>query len=145
MASYICEVCGYIFSEGKEERKWAELPDDWECPVCGSGKGSYKASRKSAETTRVQAPLVHEKRDGTRQDRPTSRCTICITTQDPALRRRFSIPASKQRLVNFFTKTKVELQSLARINGRKDVQELNLSDVFTTSNEVAQNTDINYA
>jgi thiamine pyrophosphate-dependent acetolactate synthase large subunit-like protein/rubredoxin len=42
VAKYICEVCGYIYSEEKEGVKWADLPDDWVCPVCGSGKDSYK-------------------------------------------------------------------------------------------------------
>jgi len=47
--------------------------------------------------------------------------------------------------VNFCNVTRDELQTLARINGRKDVHDLDLSDLFTTSNEVAQNTDIEYA
>ncbi len=75
----------------------------------------------------------------------TGKCPVGITTQDPELRRRFSIPASKQRLINFFSQTQSELQTLARINGRKNVHDLDLSDIFTISNEVAQNTDIDYA
>ena len=38
-----------------------------------------------------------------------------------------------------------ELQTLARINGRSNVHELGMPDIFTISNEVAQNTDIEYA
>ena len=34
MASYRCSVCKYIYDEGKEGAPWAELPDDWRCPVC---------------------------------------------------------------------------------------------------------------
>jgi len=75
----------------------------------------------------------------------TGKCPVGITTQDPELRRRFSIPVSKQRLVNFYSLTSDELQTLARINGRRDVHDLDLSDIFTISNEVAQNTDIEYA
>jgi len=75
----------------------------------------------------------------------TGRCPVGITTQDPSLRRRFSIPASRDRFVNFCRVTRDELQTLARINGRVDVHDLDLSDVFTISNEVAQNTDIPYA
>lgn len=75
----------------------------------------------------------------------TGNCPVGITTQDPELRSRFSIPASKKRFVNFYSATKGELETLARINGRSDVHDLGMSDIFTTSNEVAQNTDIEYA
>ena len=50
-----------------------------------------------------------------------------------------------QRFVNFYAVTREELESLARINGRADVHALDLSDIFTISNEVARNTDIAYA
>ena len=75
----------------------------------------------------------------------TGNCPVGITTQDPELRSRFSIPASKKRFVNFYRATKNELETLARINGRPDVHDLDMSDIFTVSNEVAKNTDIEYA
>lgn len=75
----------------------------------------------------------------------TGNCPVGIATQDPELRARFSIQASKQRFENFYKVTREELQTLARINGRSDVHDLGLSDIFTISNEVAQNTDIDYA
>jgi len=75
----------------------------------------------------------------------TGKCPVGIATQDPELRARFSIEASKDRFVNFYNGTKDELETLARINGRKDVHDLDLTDIFTISNEVADNTDIDYA
>ena len=75
----------------------------------------------------------------------TGNCPVGITTQDPELRSRFSLPASKKRFVNFYNATKNELETLARINGRSDVHALDMSDIFTISNEVAKNTDIEYA
>jgi len=36
MALYKCSVCGYIYDEDAEGVKWEDLPDDWECPVCGT-------------------------------------------------------------------------------------------------------------
>jgi rubredoxin len=38
---YICDVCGYIYDEEAEGKKWAELPDNWACPVCGAGKDQF--------------------------------------------------------------------------------------------------------
>lgn len=42
MAVYKCEVCDYLYDEGKEGTKWSDLPDDWVCPVCGSPKAYFK-------------------------------------------------------------------------------------------------------
>ncbi len=42
MARYICGICGYIYSEETERVKWADLADDWACPVCGASKENFK-------------------------------------------------------------------------------------------------------
>ncbi len=50
MAEYECKVCGYIYSEadGCEEQgvapgtKWADVPDSFECPLCGAGKEDFE-------------------------------------------------------------------------------------------------------
>ena len=41
MAIYRCEVCDYIYDEDKEDVKWADLPDNWTCPVCDSEKSEF--------------------------------------------------------------------------------------------------------
>ena len=38
---YICSVCGYIYDEEAEGVPFADLPDDWKCPVCGEGKDGF--------------------------------------------------------------------------------------------------------
>ncbi|NMC42920.1 MAG: FMN-binding glutamate synthase family protein [candidate division Zixibacteria bacterium] len=42
MAVYKCDVCDYCYDESKEGVQWADLPDDWVCPVCGSAKAYFK-------------------------------------------------------------------------------------------------------
>ena len=75
----------------------------------------------------------------------TGKCPVGIATQDPELRKRFSIPASADRFSNFCQATTEELRALARVNGRQNIHDLNLDDIFTISNEISANTDINYA
>ncbi len=75
----------------------------------------------------------------------TGKCPVGIATQDPKMRARFSIPASKQRFVNFYNTTRDELETLARINGRSNVHDLDLSDIFTVCSDIADNTDIVFA
>jgi rubredoxin len=40
---YVCDVCGYIYDEEAEGKKWAELPQDWTCPACGVSKDQFTA------------------------------------------------------------------------------------------------------
>ena len=49
MERYVCEPCGYIYDpevgdldNGIEPgTAFADLPDDWVCPVCGLGKDEF--------------------------------------------------------------------------------------------------------
>ena len=36
-----CTVCGYIYDEAKEGKKFEDLPDDWSCPVCNVPKDAF--------------------------------------------------------------------------------------------------------
>lgn len=36
-----CTVCGYIYNEDEEGIPFAELPDDWVCPLCGAEKSDF--------------------------------------------------------------------------------------------------------
>ena len=36
-----CTACGYIYDEAEENIRFADLPDDWVCPVCGSEKSDF--------------------------------------------------------------------------------------------------------
>ncbi len=50
MIKYKCTVCGYIYDPEKGDPEsgvnpgtpFEELPDDWECPVCGVGKDDFE-------------------------------------------------------------------------------------------------------
>lgn len=39
---YKCTVCGYVYDEEKEVVKFADLPDDWTCPLCGVSKDLFE-------------------------------------------------------------------------------------------------------
>ncbi len=49
MKKYECGVCGYVYDPavGDEEggiasgTAFEELPEDWLCPICGSGKEEF--------------------------------------------------------------------------------------------------------
>ena len=62
MEKYVCDACGYVYdpAEGDEAAgikpgtSFADLPDDWACPLCGLGKDPLRAI-KSWNTTFTDA------------------------------------------------------------------------------------------
>ena len=49
MAKWKCSVCGYIYDEAREKVPFAELPDDWTCPVCGAPKSAFNLIEGAGE------------------------------------------------------------------------------------------------
>lgn len=51
VTKYSCDICGYVYDPEvgdpdagiKPGTKFADLPDDWVCPVCGAEKSSFSA------------------------------------------------------------------------------------------------------
>ena len=49
MKKYVCDVCGHVYdpAEGDPDSGIApgtpfeDLPDDWECPLCGVAKDQF--------------------------------------------------------------------------------------------------------
>ncbi len=50
MSKYVCGVCGYVYDPVKGDpengiapgTKFEDLPDNWECPVCGASKNDFE-------------------------------------------------------------------------------------------------------
>ena len=50
MDKYVCTVCGYVYDpeQGDPDNgvnpgtKWEDVPDTWECPVCGASKDDFE-------------------------------------------------------------------------------------------------------
>ncbi len=46
---YVCDVCGYVYDEAAGDpdngiapgTRWADLPEDFVCPLCGVGKDMF--------------------------------------------------------------------------------------------------------
>ena len=49
MKKYVCDVCGWEYDEAKGDpdngiapgTKFEDLPEDFECPLCGVGKDEF--------------------------------------------------------------------------------------------------------
>lgn len=47
MATYVCEICGYVYDEENEQTKWSALADDWCCPLCTAPKTCFKQQEEA--------------------------------------------------------------------------------------------------
>lgn len=52
---YVCQICGYVYDDAKEKVPFAELPDDWKCPLCGAAKLDFKPEANGDEKKVVTA------------------------------------------------------------------------------------------
>jgi len=50
-AAHQCDLCSHIYDEAREGVRWGDLPNDWTCPVCGSGKNSFAPVAPPAPAT----------------------------------------------------------------------------------------------
>ena len=50
MVKFVCTVCGYIYDEAVGDPDngvaagtlWADVPEDYVCPLCGVGKDEFE-------------------------------------------------------------------------------------------------------
>ena len=50
MDRYVCTICGYVYDPEAGDpdngvspgTKWEDVPEDWECPVCGASKDDFE-------------------------------------------------------------------------------------------------------
>lgn len=38
---YKCDICQWVYDEATEGKSFNDLPDNYECPVCGAGKEMF--------------------------------------------------------------------------------------------------------
>ncbi len=56
---YICSICGYVYDE-EGNVPWAELPDDWKCPLCGAAKADFVPEGAAQSSADAAAPADTE-------------------------------------------------------------------------------------
>ncbi|XHH07655.1 MAG: thiamine pyrophosphate-dependent enzyme [Candidatus Bathyarchaeia archaeon] len=49
MAKYRCTICNWVYNEAKEGKKFADLPKEWVCPICGAPKTAFVLLAEKAE------------------------------------------------------------------------------------------------
>lgn len=72
-------------------------------------------------------------------------CPVGVATQDAKLRERLKTDTAAKRVANFLNCSLEELKIFARITGHRNLHDLNVDDLCTTSREIAEYTNIPHA
>ena len=54
---YVCSICGYVYDE-EGNTPWAELPEDWKCPLCGAAKADFYPEKADQPAAKAE-PVPH--------------------------------------------------------------------------------------
>lgn len=46
---WACALCEYVYDETHEGIPWDQLPDDWECPLCGATRAVFQPVAPAAD------------------------------------------------------------------------------------------------
>ncbi len=60
MAKYRCTVCNYVYDEVKEGKKFADLPKEWVCPICGAPQSVFVLLAEKTEEAKQADRTVSE-------------------------------------------------------------------------------------
>ena len=55
MDKYVCTICGYVYDPAMGDpdngvepgTAWEDVPDDWECPICGASKDDFELEEQA--------------------------------------------------------------------------------------------------
>lgn len=69
---FLCRACGLIYDEGEGDpdsglapgTRFADIPDDWACPICGVTKSDFEPYRRRAPVAPVPAAAAAQRRPG---------------------------------------------------------------------------------
>jgi len=56
---YVCSICGYVYDDAQQKIPFAELPDDWKCPLCGAAKSDF-VPQKETPSPKASTAAVKE-------------------------------------------------------------------------------------
>jgi len=93
MKKYVCDVCGYVYDPAKGDPiggiakgvSFEDLPDDWVCPICGSGKtrshrnNSPPVASERRTTGWIQKQHSMRLYSGGKSDHPEKLCHLQIS------------------------------------------------------------------
>jgi rubredoxin len=84
LQKYICSICGFVYDEAKGSAEsgiapgtvWADVPEDWVCPLCGAGKAEFVNQTTKSDKPKPSVAAV-ESSDEVRELSPLEVSALC--------------------------------------------------------------------
>ncbi len=76
---YRCSICGFIYDDAKEKVPFHELPDSWQCPLCGAPKSAFEPVEEKP-AVKEEKPVEEKPAESTAK--PTERRTALPADED---------------------------------------------------------------
>lgn len=106
MATYVCEICGYVYDEENEQTKWSALADDWCCPLCTAPKTCFKQQEEAKSEVKENVSDLQVDMQYARHDDPLEtqmqlihEMAIGAHSRIEAMRTRLTVPDFKDILL----------------------------------------------
>ncbi|MDP4002698.1 FAD-dependent oxidoreductase [Methylobacterium sp. NEAU K] len=69
---FLCRACGLVYDEGEGDpdsglapgTRFADIPDDWACPICGVAKSDFEPYQRRAPVAPMPAAVAPRRRPG---------------------------------------------------------------------------------
>ncbi|BAU88823.1 rubredoxin-type Fe(Cys)4 protein [Methylorubrum populi] len=69
---FLCRACGLIYDEGEGDpdsglppgTRFADIPEDWACPICGVTKSDFEPYQRRATVAPISRPVALQRRAG---------------------------------------------------------------------------------
>ncbi len=85
MAKYVCTICGYVYDEAKgipddgiaPGTAWADLPEDWLCPLCGATKPAFELQGSQDAVSQTKPVPAMEAAEDLKELSPLELSALC--------------------------------------------------------------------
>ena len=108
---HVCQVCGYVYDEEKEGVPFAELPDDWSCPLCKAPKSEFKAQESKAEQVEASPVKTYSAEEIDLKEMSAGQMAALCTNLSRACEKQYKTKESEQfaELAEYFGRITPEL------------------------------------
>lgn len=73
---YVCSICGYVYDEAEQGVPFAQLPDDWTCPLCGAAKSDFAPQHEQVTPEKTQSTAKPEQVSSMSSDHDMMRLNV---------------------------------------------------------------------
>lgn len=146
MDKYICTICGYIYdeAEGSPESnippgtKWRNIPDDWECPLCGASKDDFEKQEETSTIENIKIATINTAIESDRELSFGELSALCSNLSKGCEKQYRTEEADLFNQLSVFYKSAVSPASGSNFKDLSELIQKDLSSGYTNASTIAQ-------